>query len=1050
MMSLRRGWSRIRNSSSVACALAVTLPVLGVEPVYVFTHVVGATRGDRDAVGDEARFFSPEDVAVAADGTVYVADTRNHAIRKITREGSVSTFAGRSGQSGAIDGKGAAARFFEPCGMAIDGGGNLYVADRRNAILRKITPSGEVSTLAGGARFAGSADGEAASARFRAPGGVAIDSAGNLYVADSGNHTIRKITTAGVVMTLAGSAGAKGSSDGAGAAARFDTPSGVAVDGVGNVYVADAGNFTLRKITPAGVVTTVSGLAGRRGTRDGTGQSAEFQSPRRLVMGAEGVLYLTDGHAIRKVTLAGAVTTWVGVLWSETGGFVDDVGTAAFFSTPSGMGVDRAGNLFVADTGNSAVRRIGADGRVTTLAGPSADAIQRGVDGPVAAATVGRPAGVAVDADGSLFVADFGHRDRKIRKINAGMVSSLAQAAQPSGIAVGGDGNVYVADWGAQVVRRISPNGAVSVLAGLEWVSGGTDGMGSEARFNGVQGVAVDPEGNVLVAESLAVRKITPGGRVTTLAGMQRTSGFVNGVLADARFQTLTGIAVGAEGTIYVTDWASQTVRKISLTAPADQAVTTFAGSPGIRGSADGVGTAARFQGPRGVAVDASGNVYVTDDNHLVRKITAEGRVTTIGGWAGSMGNDDGAGAAARFSSPNAIAVDADGTLYIADFANNAIRKGVPVVPVTVEREPESQAVAPWGWVTLSTTLSADPPVSLQWLRNGREVYGATSRTLTMGEIQPYNAGLYALRGENPAGARNSRAAIVGISMLLKVIGTGRELTPADVVHPNGNVFDQVLLTGVAEAITADHAQEQVTRTSFIDLDGDIVQVEFSGPGTLSLVLENASGPALADNYNQPDVKYMKGHAGIVIVGATEKTNVSVFTVGRATAFDPTGAYNLLLLPSETNDPAKNGSPLFAGHEGTNYDGIADIAFIAIASANGKFGGVRTSNANYFASTGHTGVYAPGVTFEGPVFIGDVTAFDEATPAIQLGAAGDVRITGGDLFQDNGATVEVSGFAQLKFTAGGDSHGRTIVAKANQAKLMRDGVDMTAQIAVNP
>ncbi len=301
----------------------------------------------------------------------------------------------------------------------------------------------------------------------------------------------------------------------------------------------------------------------------------------------------------------------------------------------------------------------------------------------------------------------------------------------------------------------------------------------------------------------------------------------------------------------------------------------------------------------------------------------------------------------------------------------------------------------------------------------------------------------------NANGSTLSSGAILGFVSDKKATGDFIELE-SDIAHPNGNVFDQVLLTGVAEAITADHALGQVTRTSFIDLDGDIVQVEFSGPGTLSLVLENSSGPALAENYDQPGVKYMKGHAGIVIVGATEKTNVSVFTVGRATAFDPTGTYNILAEPGATNDPARNGSPLFVGHEATNYDGIADIAFIAIASANGKFGGVRTSNANYFASKGHTGVYAPGVTFEGPVFIGEVTAFDEATPVIQLGSAADVRITGGDLFQSDGAAVEVSGFAQLKFTAGGDSHGRAIEAKANQATLMNDGVDVTAKIVVGP
>jgi hypothetical protein len=194
----------------------------------------------------------------------------------------------------------------------------------------------------------------------------------------------------------------------------------------------------------------------------------------------------------------------------------------------------------------------------------------------------------------------------------------------------------------------------------------------------------------------------------------------------------------------------------------------------------------------------------------------------------------------------------------------------------------------------------------------------------------------------------------------------------------------------------------------------------------------------------------MKGHAGIVIAGANENTNVSVFTVGRATAFDPTGAFNFLEGASATNDPAKNGSSLFVGHETTTYDGIADIAFIAIQTTNGKFGGVRTSNANYYASNGYTGVYAPGVAFQGPVFVGDISAFDAATPVLMLGSASDTRITGGDMTQANSEAVLVSGISQLKFTPGSDSHGHLFPAQANKAVYKQNGADVTAQIVVTP
>jgi hypothetical protein len=266
--------------------------------------------------------------------------------------------------------------------------------------------------------------------------------------------------------------------------------------------------------------------------------------------------------------------------------------------------------------------------------------------------------------------------------------------------------------------------------------------------------------------------------------------------------------------------------------------------------------------------------------------------------------------------------------------------------------------------------------------------------------------------------------AILGVATTAKVIGAGEELQPTDIQHPNKNVFDQVLVTGAAETITADRGQ--ITRTSYVDRDGDIVQVEFGGAGTLSLVLDGASGPALATNYNQA-INYMKGHAGIVITGADETTNVSVFSVGKGTAV------NQGLFKSDVN-----------------YNGFADIAFIAIATTNGRFGGLRTANTVYSATKGFAGVYAPGVAFDGPVFVGDITATMSATPVLIIGSSPDTRITGGDLFQSNGQPVLVEGLTQLKFTAGSDSHSTSYPANVNRAILQNNGADVSGQIVVYP
>src|SRR5882762_9201461 len=222
------------------------------------------SNGDADGVGAAARFDGLQSVASDSAGNVYVADSNNNTIRRITPAGEVTTFAGTAGLSGSTDATGAAARFNSPRGVATDSAGNVYVADTLGYTIRKITPGGEVTTLAGTAGAFGATDATGAAARFNSPTGVATDGAGNVYVADWLDHAIRKITPAGVVTTFAGKAGAVGSADGTGPKARFFSPTDVAVDGAGNVYVADWGNDTIRRITPAGAVSTLAGVPGQQ------------------------------------------------------------------------------------------------------------------------------------------------------------------------------------------------------------------------------------------------------------------------------------------------------------------------------------------------------------------------------------------------------------------------------------------------------------------------------------------------------------------------------------------------------------------------------------------------------------------------------------------------------------------------------------------------------------------------------------------------------------------------------------------------------------------
>jgi hypothetical protein len=318
----------------------------------------------------------------------------------------ITTLAGAAPYQGSSDGAGAAARFDDPQGVAVDASGNIYVVDSRNCTVRKVTPAGSVTTIAGTAGVVGSADGTGPAAAFRYPLGVAVDSTGNLYVTDSGNNTIRMITPAGVVTTLAGTANTTGGfANGAGAAAQFNNPWSIAVDSAGNLYVADTNNHVIRKITPAAVVTTFAGMPGSAGNADGPAASASFLFPEGVAVDASGNVYVADtvNHTIRKVTQAGSVSTLAGV--AGLYGYTDGTGSAARFNMPAALAVDGSGNIFVADSRNSEVRLVTMAGAVTTLAG-NATITWQSADGTGANARFNYDQGIAVDASGDVYVAD--------------------------------------------------------------------------------------------------------------------------------------------------------------------------------------------------------------------------------------------------------------------------------------------------------------------------------------------------------------------------------------------------------------------------------------------------------------------------------------------------------------------------------------------------------------------------------------------------------------------------------------------------------------------
>jgi|GEM_PF-500003 len=616
--------------------------------------------GAVDATGTAARFNGPYGTAMDSAGNLYIVDKISSTIRKMTAAGVVTTLAGTAGQTGNVDATGSAARFNQPTGLAIDASGTLYVADSGNNTIRKVSPTGVVTTLAGIAGTSGATDSASAtSATFNDPLAVAVDSSGNVYVADTGNYTVRKISTSGAVTTLAGTAGTPGSQDGTGSAALFNSPVGLALDGQGNLYAADFSNYTVRKISPAGVVTTIAGVAGITGTTDGQGAKANFTAPDGLTYNAQaGGLYVTDGSTIRFIALTGSsidqVTTLAGA--ANFTGALDGVGTSAVFNGPASISVAADGSLYVADYGNNTIRKI------TISQNSSSNTIYT-------VTTIAGMAGTSGANNGTGAAASF-----------------LA----PSGIAQDSAGNLYVTDTYNHLIRMITPAGVVTTIAG-SGTAGATNGVGTAASFNTPEGIVIDSAGNLYVADTgnNVIRKITVSTgtsgnvyTVSTFAGQMGVHGALNGTGSAAQFNTPTGLAIDAQGNLYVADFINYTIRKIT---PAG-VVTTLAGSAGNLGAVDGTGTAARLNHPTGITVDSQGNVYVADCyNNTIRKITSAGVVTTIAGSGAAGSADSTTGLAAQFNHPFAITIDSAGNLYVADGNNSTIRKIVPsgTTPVT-------------------------------------------------------------------------------------------------------------------------------------------------------------------------------------------------------------------------------------------------------------------------------------------------------------------------------------------------------------------------------
>jgi sugar lactone lactonase YvrE len=544
---------------------------------------------------------------------------------------------------------------FDPEGIAADGAGNLYASDAtNNQVVELYAGANNWLAVAGTQGVPGTADGVGTAATFETPSGLALDptGAGTLYVLDSQANTVRKIDlSTGAVTTIAGAAHVIGSADGTGPNASFNGPTALALDGAGDLFISDSGNDTVRQLSlSTGVVTTVAGMAGQKGPTDATGTAARFYQPASMVDDGAGSLYVADSGAgtIRKIdTSSWAVTTVAGV---AAPGSCAGPGTPGRFCFPNGLALV-GGTLYVADTWNDEIRAVDlSTSAVTTVVG--AWGWESSTDGIGTAAALTQPE-LLCSGGGNLYVAEPLVRPYSSNTLHVGQIRSITV-----------------------------PGYVVTTLGMTGQGIGSTDDLGAAARFNEPQGIAYDGAGNLFVADTdnNVIRQVNVAtGAVTTLAGTPgaATTTPKDGVGSAAVFCWPWSIAADGAGNLYVADGLDETVRQIVV---ATQTVTTLAGIAGNQGAVDGPLGTGTLNGPTGVATDGAGHVYISDNsNDEIRVVDlTTGVLSTLAGAPRQAGSTDGTAAAARFNSPQGLAVGPDGALYVADFLNDAIRKVDP------------------------------------------------------------------------------------------------------------------------------------------------------------------------------------------------------------------------------------------------------------------------------------------------------------------------------------------------------------------------------------
>ncbi|MBI5766791.1 MAG: immunoglobulin domain-containing protein [Verrucomicrobia bacterium] len=623
-----------------------------------------------------------------------------------------------------------------------------------------------------------------------------------------------------------------------------------------------------------------------------------------LLSAAPALAQTTSSPPLAATTLAGR---------AGTGGSDDGTGTAAAFLNPSGLVVDRSGNLFVADTGNNTIRKITPAGVISTFAGRAVDP-ETGI----------KNNGGSADGTGPAAEFNFG--------------KSIIDSIGSNTLAIDASGNLYVADTLNNAIRRITPAAVVTTLQ-LR------DSSGNGVSLNSPDGVAIDSSSNLYITDSgtNTIRRVTLSGIVTTLAGSP-TSGSTDGTGNAASFSNPRGIACDAFGNVYVADTNNHTIRKIT---PAG-VVTTLAGSPGTStrnsaGSSDGLGKNARFNGPIGLGFDAAGNLYVADrGNHSIRKITSAGLVSTVAGLSGTAGSADGTGNAARLRNPYSVAADASGTLYIADTKNHVIRKAVAITSpptISIQTQPAIRIVTTGQSATFSVTASATPAPSYQWLRNGTTIAGANAASYTLAPALSDDRSYYSVVVTSGTLSFTSTAAQLQVYPPSVTIPPVIILThPADqTVSAGSGATLSVEATGNPATLTYQWQKGTTDIAGATNADYNLPSPQTSDSGIYQVIVSNA-GTSVTSNPATLNV------TPVTVVAPTIATQPQSLTVsaGQSASFSVAASGT----PAPTYQWQKDGNPV---------SGATFPSFTLIAAQSGDAGTYRVVVTNQGGSVTSTG-----------------------------------------------------------------------------------------------